>query len=145
MWNPYVIILVLFVVAGFAATLWGLSVIAKGRRTLRWPSTEGTIEESRLASDTDDLFPHILFSYRVGVQTYRRELEFPSGTNPTSELAASYVKKFPAGASVRVFYNPERPDQATLEPGLLQGDWMILTLGISATIFGILLLVFGHS
>ncbi len=145
MWNPYVIILVLFVVAGLAATLWGLTIIAKGRRTLRWPSTEGAIEESSLASDTDDLFPHILFSYRVGAQTYRRELGFPGGTNPTPEFAASYVKKFPAGASVRVFYDPERPDQATLEPGLAQGDWMILTLGIAATILGILLLVFGQS
>lgn len=145
MWNPYVIILVLFVVAGFAVTLWGLKVIARGRRTLRWPSTEGAIEESRLVSDTDDLFPHILFSYRVGVQTYRRELGFPGGTNPTPEFAASYVKKFPVGARVRVFYDPERPDQATLEPGLAQGDWMIFALGLSATILGILLLVFGHS
>lgn len=145
MWNPYVIILVLFVVAGVAATLWGLTIIVKGRRTLRWPSTEGAIEESRLVSDTDDLFPHILFSYRVGVQTYRRELGFPGGTSPTPEFAASYVKKFPVGARVRVFYNPERPDQATLEPGLAQGDWMILTLGILATLLGILLLVFGQS
>ncbi len=65
MWNPYVIILGLFAAAGLAATLWGLTIIAKGRRTLRWPSTEGIIEESRLASEADDLFPHILFSYRV--------------------------------------------------------------------------------
>ena len=71
MFNPYIIILSLFIVAGLIATIWGWTIIAKGQKTLRWPNVEGIIEESRPASDADDLLPHILFSYTVAVQTYR--------------------------------------------------------------------------
>ncbi len=43
------------------------------------PATESVIEQSTPAADAADLLPHILFSYTVAGQTYRRELEFPGG------------------------------------------------------------------
>lgn len=140
MWNPYALILGLFTLAGVFLTAWGLSIIVKGRKTLRWPATEGVIEHS--AADADDLLPHTLFSYTVADQTYRRELEFPGGISPTPELAVSYVERFPAGAKVRVYYDPEQPERATLEPGPARGDWMVLALGLAATAFGIAALWF---
>jgi hypothetical protein len=140
MWNPYALILGLFTLAGVFLTAWGLSIIVKGRKTLRWPATEGVIEHS--AADADDLLPRILFSYTVAGQTYRRELEFPGGISPTPEFAASYVEKFPAGAKVQVYYDPEQPERATLEPGSARGDWMIFILGLAATVFGTAALLF---
>ena len=95
MFNPYIIILSLFIVAGLIATIWGWTIIAKGQKTLRWPNVEGIIEESRPASDADDLLPHILFSYTVAAQTYRCTVEFSSGITPTQEFTASYMKDFP--------------------------------------------------
>jgi len=144
MFNPYAIILGLFIIAGFIVTLWGWSIIAKARKTRRWYMVEGAIEQSAPASEADDLLPHILFSYTVGTHTYRRALEFPNGASASPELATSYAGKYPVGAKVSVHYNPDQPDQATLEPGLARGDWMILALGIAAIAFGIFALLFSN-
>lgn len=142
MWNPYALILGLFALAGVFLTAWGLSIIVKGRKTLCWPAVEGIVEQSMPAADADALLPHILFSYTVAGQTYRRELEFPRDISPTPELAVSYAERFPEGAKVRVYYDPEQPERATIEPGPARGDWMILALGLAAAAFGIAALWF---
>lgn len=134
--NPNLIIIGVFIIAGLITTVWGWTIISRGRRTLRWPSVDGVIEQSTAASDSDDLWPQIVFSYTVSGQTHRCAVEYPSGTTPTPEFAASYVQKFPVSAPVKVFYNPAHPEHATLEPGLARGDWMIFVLGLLATIFG---------
>ena len=144
MFNPYAIILGLFIIAGFITALWGWSIIAKARKTRRWSMVEGTIEQSAPTSEADGLPPHILFSYTVAAHTYQRALEFPGGANSSPELAVGYAGKYPCGAKVSVYYNPDQPDQATLEPGLARGDWMILALGITAMAFGIFALFFGN-
>lgn len=142
MFNPYAIILGLFIVAGLMATLWGMSIIARARKTQRWPMVEGMIETSSPSSEDNDLLPHILFSYAVDTHTYQHALKFPGGTQPSPELTASYTRKYSVGAKVSVYYNPQQPDQATLEPGLARGDWMILAIGITAMAFGIFALFF---
>ncbi len=142
MLNPYALILGLFAIAGLLTALWGWSIIVKGRKTRRWPMVEGVIEQSALVADADDLLPHILYSYTVAGQAYRRELEFPGGISPAPEFAASYAGKFPVGAKVRVYYDPEQPERATLEPGPGRGDWMIFVLGLAATVFGVSALLF---
>jgi hypothetical protein len=140
--NPYIIILILFLVGGLGTTVWGWTIIARGRKTLRWPAAEGVIEKSQAASNSDDLLPQIVFSYTVSGRRFQRELEFPSGTNPTPMLAASYVNKYPVGAKVTTYYNPAQPEQATLEPGPGRDDWFIFILGIVVTIIGVGFLIF---
>ena len=142
MFNPYSIILGLFLLGGLFATAWGLLIILKARKTLQWPYVEGIIEESRLASDDDDLLPHIQFSYTVGESAYRRTFEFPGDVTPTEEFAASYVKKYPVGSTVQVHYDPDNPQSATLEPGLGKGDWLVLVIGMGSLLFGIALFFF---
>ena len=144
MFNPYAIILGLFISAGFIVALWGWFIITKARKTRRWPMVEGTIEQSAPTSEADGLLPHLLFSYTVAAHTYQRTLEFPGGANSSPDLAASYAGKYPVGAKVPVYYNPDQPDQATLEPGLARGDWMILALGIAAMAFGVFALFSGN-
>ena len=143
MFNPYSIILGLFVVAGWLATLWGLVIIIKARKTRHWPMVDGSIETSAISSDANDLLPHITYCYNVGEQSYRRALEFPADITPTQEYAESYVKKYPVGLRIPVYYNPERPDHATLEPGLGRGDWLVFVIGLGTLVFGLLFLFFG--
>ena len=140
--NPYMIILSFFLLAGLATSAWGWTIIARGRRTLRWPSVEGTISECAVSDD--DSLPQIEFSYVVAGRDYRCEQVFPGGTTPSQQLVASYALKYPVGAKVKAHYDPARPEHATLEPGLARGDWMIFVLGVIATIFGIIFLLFGY-
>ena len=139
--NPYVIILSAFGIAGIAVTLWGWTIIIKARKTLKWPSVEGVIEESRSASNADDLLPDIRFGYRVGEQSYSCALEFPGSVTPSQQFTTRYLDKYPAGMKVQVYYDPEHPDHALLEPGI-GSDWMIFILGLLATIFAVSALFF---
>ena len=143
MFNPYSIILVLFILGGLLASGWGLRVLLVARKSLQWPFVEGVIEESRLSSEGDDLLPHIMYSYTVEQQNYRQVLKFSGDITPTQEFAKSYVDKFPADAQVKVYYNPEHPEISTLEPGPGKGDWLILSIGLSMFLFGLLLLISG--
>ena len=142
--NPYIIILILFIVGGLAMTVWGGSIIARGKKTLRWPAVEGVIEKSRPSSDGDDLLPDIIFGYTISGRRYERTMEYPSGTNPTTILAESYIAKYPEGAKVQVYYDPARPERATLEPGPARDDWFIFILGVVVTIIGIGFVIFSR-
>lgn len=139
MFNPYSIILGLFVVAGLVATIWGLRVIIIARRSLEWPSVEGKIEVSKVSSDEFDLLPNIEYSYCIGQRTFQQVLKFPSDITPTKEFALNYVEKYPIGKKVQVYYNPANPNHSTLEPGLAKGDWLILAIGLGMLIIGVLL------
>ena len=141
--GPYSFILMLFTLAGLVMTFWGWVIIVRGKKTLRWPSVEGAIERSSASSEDNDILPKIVFSYRVADRRYERSLPLPAGSGVTPDFAESYVKKYPQGAKVRVHYNPERPDQATLEPGLRHDDWLVFAIGLLATVCGGGFLVFG--
>lgn len=139
--NPYIIILSFFLIAGLATSAWGWAIIVRGRRTRRWPSVDGTVLQNAVIED--DSMPHIEFGYTVAGRDYRCGQAFPGGITPSRELIASYTAKYPAGAKVRVHYDPARPERATLEPGLARGDWMIFVLGVIGTLFGAVFLWFG--
>jgi hypothetical protein len=143
MLNPYIIILGLFIIAGLVTTLWGLRIILKARKTQHWPHVDGIIEESRISSDHDDLLPHIQFRYSVDQTSCRQTMTFSGDITPTQEFAASYVQKYPAGSKVQVYYNPEDPNTATLEPGLGKGDWLVFAMGLGMLLFGIIFSVVG--
>lgn len=141
MFNPYSVILGLFIVAGVLATIWGLRILFMARKSQQWPSVEGLIEESDLSSARDDLLPHIIYSYSVSQQSYRQAMKFSGDITPTQEFAQSYVDKYPVGSRVQVYYNPAKPEIATLEPGMGKGDWLILVIGLVMILFGFLLLL----
>lgn len=141
MFNPYSIILGLFVVAGIGATLWGLRIILLARQSLEWPSVEGEIKASEMSSDEFDLLPNIEYGYSVDQRTFLQTLKFPSDVTPTREFAQSYVDRYPVGGKVQVFYKPDNPIQSTLEPGLAKGDWLVLAIGLGMLLIGIVLFV----
>lgn len=127
--NAYPIIIGLVILGGIGVTALGWQIMRQSKKVREWPSIEGLIIESEPTSELDELLPHIVYSYKVDDQTLQQTFEFPSGTNPMPEFAQAYVKKYPLDAKVQVFYNPQQPQQSTLEPGA-QGDWMVLALGI---------------
>jgi hypothetical protein len=139
--NPYTIILSLFLLAGVATMAWGWAIIARARRTQAWPATTGTVTHSAVA-DADSI-PDIRFRYAVDGVDHEGTYAFPAGTQPSQELTATYLAKYPPGALVAVHYDPAQPERATLEPGLGRGDWLIFALGLVGTVFGALFLLLG--
>lgn len=142
MFNPYVIILSLFIVAGLTASFWGWRIISKSRESLAWPHTDGTITRSDAASEADDLLPLIEYSYAVDGRSFQTSHQFPPSVSPSQELSKQYLQRYPVGVSIQVYYQPDNPQHATIEPGMASGDWFVFALGLLTTIFGIVFLFF---
>lgn len=138
--NLYSIILAAVTLGGIGLSIWGWSILQKSRKMQQWPRTTGKIEVFNPSSKENDLLPEIIFSYHIDNKDYRKQFEFPEGTHPLPEFVTFYKNKYPVGSTVEVFYNPEQPEIATLEPSA-QGDWMILAMGIAMMIGGALSLV----
>ncbi len=139
--NPNVFIFSAVTLAGIGVSLWGWRVLQRSRAQGEWPSVTGTIVASRPGKRDNDLLPHIEFAYRVDGREYRRVFEFPPGTHPLPEFTESYLKKYPVGREVTVYYDPADPSHATLEPSA-HDDWMILAAGLVTAVGGALALIF---
>lgn len=137
--NLYSAILSAVTLGGIGITIWGWIILANSRKIKQWPTVEGIIEESTEKPETG-LLPHIIFSFQVDGKQYQRKFDFPEGTHPLPEFNQSYLRKYPVGKKVTVYYNPEQPEIATLEPEA-QGDWMILALGIMMAVGGFITLL----
>ena len=113
-----IIVLVLFILNAIF-----LGVIYFMRRKMaavsQWPSTMGTVKmstiEQRSSSEggyTD--YPVVQYSYQVGGQAYQ-SYKLAPGPEVGGTGARKVVDRYPAGAQVMVFYNPENPSDAVLE------------------------------
>ncbi len=84
-----------------------------------WPSTMGTVITSFLEQRSDSEggttnYPVVQYSYQVGGQTYQSSKRAP-GMEVGGTGAGSVVARYPAGAQVMVFYDPQNPSDAVLE------------------------------
>ena len=84
----------------------------------QWPSTMGTVStsylERRSSSDGSTNYPVVQYSYQVGAQTYQG-MKIAPGPEVGGTGAGKVVGRYPAGAQVMVFYNPQNPSDAVLE------------------------------
>ena len=84
----------------------------------QWPSTMGNVVASRVehrsSSDGSTDYPVIQYSYQVGGQSYQG-MKLAPGPEVGGTGARKVVGRYPAGAQVMVFYNPQNPSDAVLE------------------------------
>ncbi|RMD02233.1 DUF3592 domain-containing protein [Aquitalea palustris] len=126
----------LMLLAGLAAFgyLWWLG--AKGDASSSWPSAVGIVQQSRLEQrqvnaggdrdNTWEYFPYISYHYQVQGQTYQSaNRRFPNpGYSRSQQEVADILARYPAGAQVRVYYNPAKPAEACLETGQHWTAWV---------------------
>lgn len=128
---------------------------ARGVRTAQtWSTTDGEVLEATvekyLHSTRDGTMtayrPHITYGYRVGGREYVGErLNFGSGVHSSIRgFAENKVKQFPTGSKVRVYYDPQNPNEATLERSspstrlyyVIAGILLVIALGLCAAGIG---------
>lgn len=85
----------------------------------QWPSTMGTVStsylERRSSSDSGYTnYPVVQYSYQVSGQAYQG-MKIAPGPEVGGTGAGKVVGRYPAGAQVMVFYNPQNPADAMLE------------------------------
>ena len=138
--NPNVFIFSAVTVAGIGVAIWGWRIRKRSLARAHWPHTEGVIVASRPGLAENDLLPRIEFAYTVDGREYHTVFRFPEGTHPLPEFTQSYLDKYPEGKAVTVYYDPQNPAEATLEP-VAHDDWMVLAAGIVTAIGGALALL----
>ena len=85
----------------------------------QWPSTMGTVMMSRIEQRSSSEggytdYPVVQYSYQIGGQAYQGYKLAP-GPEVGGTGAGKVVARYPAGAQVMVFYNPQNPSEAVLE------------------------------
>ena len=114
---------------GAAAVIAGRRAQQKAQSSQRWPTVPGTVKTSSInqhkhtRSDAEgdfDLYytydPVVEYEYSVLGQTLTgRRWTFGSNSFDRQVKARVVVDRYPLGASITVHYNPENPEEATLE------------------------------
>lgn len=96
-----------------------------GRSSESWPVVVGTVVSSDCElfvnpSAGDGYIPSVAYTYVVNGKEYRSDrinfsLNQGAGNRANAEF---YTKRYRKGNNVEVRYNPRRPEQAVLEPGM---------------------------
>src|SRR3569832_672532 len=129
-------ILLPYLIVSTLVTLWGLNIVIKKKKTKSWPTTQDVIDKFDTGEDEGELFPRITFGYDVAGWHYRSHLSHSGGT-PPPEYVIIYTEKYTAGAKEQVYYDPANPENATIEPGAVRGDWIVFAIGLASTLVGV--------
>jgi hypothetical protein len=85
----------------------------------QWPSTMGTVNASYLERRSSSEggytnYPVVQYAYQVSGQAYQG-MKVAPGPEVGGTGAGTVVARYPSGAQVMVFYNPQNPSDAVLE------------------------------
>jgi len=137
------IFLLLFLGLGLWSLASGTIKAAEGLAARSWPSAEGRVIQSRI----EEFYSHqrlrfrrlcfrIDYLYLLGGTVYEgHRVNAGWSCFGSEDLMQGLLARYPVGAKVRVFYDPERPDRALLEPGLdwtVYFQWGLGVMGVSA-------------
>jgi hypothetical protein len=109
-------------------------VFTKQTRAMKkWPTTAGRIIRSEIATTVQHhsrlararrsysvtmYVPRIVYAYEVGGHSLEGDNIGWSTSGNRRSVAEKYVKRYPPGSRVQVFYNPVDPAEATLSPSM---------------------------
>ncbi|HEY6073142.1 MAG TPA: DUF3592 domain-containing protein [Anaerolineales bacterium] len=131
-----------------------LAVIYFMRRKMRevseWPYTQGRVTESALESRSGEEgstdYPRVRYSYQMLGRAYQGS-QIATGPEVGGSGARRVIERYPAGAAVRVYYNPQNPEEAVLEqkaPAMTL-MWAILAVFDCALLGAIAAVVWGFA
>ena len=138
----------LFVGVGLILLAVGGYQMYRGRQSTQWPTVTGVITVSELGKhvdrDTDTgsssttYSADISYDYVVDDVAYvNGNVYFGSMQSSDPSTARMVLNRYPVEKRVTVYYNPARPQQAVLEPGIALVAWILPALGlIFATVGG---------
>jgi len=119
-------------------TLWSMNTLRLALASRDWPFVEGVLimvdPGERYDKDGTDISrPRLRYRYTVGRKTYEgSRLWYRSGPfsdNPTPDLASGVC----VGDTVDVYYDPNQPSRAVLQPDYLTDDFV--SVAVSAIVF----------
>lgn len=137
------------IVTGIIALIWGGLIVQNASVSSDWPSVKGEITKSKVEKKTERVkkndrwqtkttfWAGVQYSYSVdGTEFVGGKISF-GDYGGEQEHARQIVKRFKKGKAVDVYYDPEEPKTAVLEPGTSNSSYLVLGIGLASLIAGI--------
>jgi hypothetical protein len=97
-----------------------------------WPRVQGRVEHSLLEDAHDDhgrtIHAELRYSYQVFGATYRSE-ELGFGRDNVDDIVKRTITQHPEGSAITVYYDPNRPAESVVIPGVGWILWFALGIG----------------
>jgi hypothetical protein len=122
------------VLAGIATLIYVERMRQQQRRSRSWAPVEGRVLSSAIEAETHrsrpvsgsavtggditTYFPSVEYAYEYQGTSYQSQRIITVNINWPKKEAEEAVARYPVGASVTVWVNPDHPDQAVLETSL---------------------------
>ena len=120
----------------------GITKLKKANEAKRWPITNGTVTSSEVAGGTK-YYPSITYTYTVDSVVYNsNSISNVNFSTKNRIVIVEFLKKYPSGSEVKVFYNASEPSDALLEPGINKGNIMLLVFGVILLAIPVFLVIF---
>ncbi len=113
------LIIILASLAGLLLTYYSTNNAIDAYATKSWPTAEGTIIISEVTRSSRYV-PHIVYTYAVDTMDYSSE-KIDLAVNAQYKWqkdAQVEADKYPVNKKVTVYYNPNNPGEAILNPGI---------------------------
>jgi hypothetical protein len=137
--NPRVIQLIgfLLVLGSLVMAAFGIHALILGLQTQTWPSAEGVIlqssaEHGSSARTSSEYYLNVQYRYSVGDQSYTGDNVTPGVSATLSEAEANDLisGRYAAGRPVPVYYDPQNPANAVLQPGIAGDAWLMIVVSV---------------
>ncbi len=139
-----------FIGAGVGFSIYGYHVLQNAKASAEWPAAKGIITVSKVVKSesttgtgtnkrrTVTYNAKIHFKYPVKGKSYTsNNVTFGQSTKGAGVI----VSQYPTGKKVNVFYNPQDPKVAVLEPGVSTSSYLFLGFGILFSLMGLIFLI----
>jgi len=112
-----------------------------GLETENWHMTEGTVIESRVNITVGRggslKSPRITYDYEFAGKTYRgKRVSYANVWTDVNNDVFEFIKLYPAGSRMTVYYNPIKPSQSVLVPGSHWRAFIWSAPGLPLIVFG---------
>lgn len=125
--SPFALIIfgIIFIVGGWLLYVHvGVPLAEEAKASETWPAIQGEITYSDIRESESDgttmYSAEINYYFTVENKSYSgNRISLTSGNSSTSSLreVKKDLQKYPVGADVTIYYDPELPNNAVLEPG----------------------------
>jgi hypothetical protein len=134
--------LIIIALIGVALTFLGFTKIRKATEAKKWPVTNGIVTRSEV-SGTIKYYPSVTYTYTVNNVVYNsNSISNINFNTKNRRVVEEFLKKYPSGSEIKVYYNGSEPSEALLEPGINTGNIFLLAFGIILLAIPVFLVIF---
>ncbi len=137
----------LFAFVGVIIFIFGVYDYKNAQASKDWPFVEGKIVSSAVYKSYSN--KKYMYEAKISFTYYLNNTPHTGNKVSFNDYKASYssraedvVSRYPQGSVVRVYYNPQNPNESVLEPGLGFGSFFIVIVGVIFAFIGTTLLFF---